>query len=213
MKSNLAFILLILLSFSPLIMAQETLIEIPHTDTENSFLLDGERSSSFWARSKILPPLINDEATTSLTDKQCQIELVESNSWIIFGITINETKNIIVTESMHNEPQWFDDNVIIEINGREKLSVQTNPLGALNVNVNDKLTMSPITQEKIKVCARINDTAWRSDHPHPHRRDLRLSPLTSLSHVGKTHSFRDPPPLARPDHHARDGQRQKKHAT
>lgn len=161
MKSILVYLLLIF--FSPFIKAQDTLIEIPHTDTENSFLLDGERSSSFWARSKILPPLINDEANTSLTDKQCQIELVENNSWIIFGITVTEVKNIIVTESMHNEPQWFDDNIIIEINGREKLSVQINPLGALNVNVNDKLTMGPITQEKIKVCARINKTSWRSE--------------------------------------------------
>ena len=81
MKLVLTLITLFLLSFYTQIYAQEeVIVEIPHAETENSFLLDGVRSSSFWARSKILPELQIDEAAQSSADGQCQIEVVENNS-------------------------------------------------------------------------------------------------------------------------------------
>lgn len=138
-------------------------IEIPHAETENSFLLDGTRNASFWARSFLLPPLQIDEAVHSTADNNCQIEVVENNTWIIIGITVKEPKNIIAREYMHNEAQWFDDNVIFNFTGKDNISVQTNPLGALVYSINEKQSMEPITHEKLKVCARIHSTTWRSE--------------------------------------------------
>jgi cephalosporin-C deacetylase-like acetyl esterase len=156
-----SFILFLLCTASN-IFSQDVIIEIPKAETENSFLLDGAKSSSFWARSKILPALQLEEAAAA-SDEQCQIEVVENNGWVIFGVTIKEPKNIIVTESMHNEAQWFDDNITFEFMDGDKLSIQTNSLGALAISIKDKLSMAPITQEKIKVCARINEATWRSE--------------------------------------------------
>jgi len=72
--------------------AQDLTIEVPKSITENSYLLDGVRSSSFWARSKILPQLIKNESTENERDKDCQIEIVETNSWVIFGVNVSEKK-------------------------------------------------------------------------------------------------------------------------
>lgn len=143
--------------------AQEINIEAPKAITENSYLLDGARSSTFWARSKLLPRLLINETTERTIDNDCQIEIVETNAWVIFGINIQEKKNIIATEYMNNEPQWFDDNIMLEFSSKENLSLQTNPLGASIIVVNGKISENPVKEEKIKICARINKEFWRTE--------------------------------------------------
>lgn len=176
---TITLILFFILKLQPM-QAQDLTIEVPKSITENSYLLDGVRSSSFWARSKILPQLIKNESTENERDKDCQIEIVETNSWVIFGVNVSEKKNIIVTEYMNNEPQWFDDNILIELGSNENLSVQINPLGASVVSVNGKISLEPIKEEKIKICARINKELWRVEMAISKsliRTDLSKTPL------------------------------------
>jgi hypothetical protein len=92
-----------------------------------------------------------------------KLKLLKTNAWVIFGINVNEKKNIIATEYMNNEAQWFDDNIILEFGAKENLTLQTNPLGANIVKVNEKISITPIKEEKIKICARINKDFWRTE--------------------------------------------------